>query len=59
MGYTMKRYIFSLILLATVAFNSCENDFDAKIYGVLYPENYPSTEREYESFAIICYVPFG
>lgn len=59
MGYTMKRYIFSLILLATVAFNSCENDFDAKIYGVLYPENYPSTESEYESFALICYVPFG
>lgn len=55
----MKRYIFFLILLATVAFNSCDKDFDAKIYGVLYPENYPSTESEYESFASICYVPFG
>ena len=55
----MKRYIFFLILLATVAFNSCDKDFDAKIYGVLYPENYPSTESEYESFASICYIPFG
>lgn len=59
MTITMKKYIFLLILIAATVFSGCEKDFDAKIYGVLYPDNYPSTESEYESFASICYIPFG
>jgi len=54
----MKRTIIS-ILFAALALCSCEKNFDAKIFGVLYPDNYPSTQDEYETYASLCYVPFG
>lgn len=58
----MKRSIFLsfpflVILVLTLA--GCEKNFDAKIYGTLNPESYPSTAEEYESYSMICYIPFG
>ena len=55
----MKRYLNIMTIAAAMMLTSCEKNFDAKIYGVLYPENYPSTESEYETYALLCYVPFG
>lgn len=55
----MKRYLNALTLSAALLICGCTKDFDARIYGVLYPENYPSTQSEYETYAMLCYVPFG
>lgn len=54
-----KIYLFLTLLASMVLLWGCENDFDPKIYGTLNPSNYPSTAAEYESFMMICYVPFG
>lgn len=54
----MKRTLLGF-LFAVIALSSCEKNFDAKIYGVLYPENYPSNQDEFETYATLCYVPFG
>ena len=54
----MKKSII-LIAIAALLAASCEKNFDAKIYGTLNPENYPATADEYESYAMICYIPFG
>lgn len=53
-----KNKIFQILIGVTLLFSSCENDFDPHIYGALIPENYPSTEAEYESYTMTCYTPF-
>lgn len=45
-------------MAALMLLSSCENDFDANIYGQLYPGNFPSTKSEYTSYMMTCYVPF-
>ena len=45
----------ALMLFTT---SSCEDNFDAKIYGKLLQGKYPSTESEYVSYMMICYLPF-
>jgi len=56
----MKRLkIFAGMAAALFALSSCENNFDPEIYGQLFPGNYPSTEAEYETYALACYIPFG
>lgn len=54
-----KIYLFLALIASMVLLWGCENDFDPKIYGTLNPTNYPSTAAEYESFMMICYLPFG
>lgn len=45
-------------MAAMMTLTGCENDFDANIYGQLYPGNFPSTKNEYVSYMMTCYVPF-
>lgn len=55
----MKKVIYSALLAGCALLcNSCENDFDAKIYGVLSTTNFPATESDYEAYMMDCYVPF-
>jgi hypothetical protein len=42
----------------TLCFSSCENDFDAKIYGSLSTTNFPATEDDYIDLLMTCYLPF-
>lgn len=46
-------YLLSLMLLA-----GCEKNFDPNIYGTLNSSNFPATEKDYESYAMLCYTPF-
>lgn len=55
----MKKTIIFSLLASVVMLAGCEKNFDAKIYGVLYPDNYPSNQDEYETYTMLCYVPFG
>ena len=52
----MKRLLFILLILTFLA--GCEKNFDPKIYGVLTDQNYPSTEKDYETLMMTCYTPF-
>jgi len=45
-------------MLAVLLFSSCTKNFEPKIYGSLIPENFPSTQAEYESYTMTCYTPF-
>ena len=56
----MKKYIYIALMAAgLMTTTSCENDFDAKIYGQLSTTNFPSSEADYESYLMDCYVPFS
>lgn len=53
------KYLLSGILLAwLMLLSSCENNFDAKIYGELSTTNFPQTAADYESYMMDCYIPF-
>lgn len=52
-------YVAFLLIAGIFVFCSCENDFDAKIYGSLSTTNFPSTESDYENYMMGCYVPFS
>lgn len=54
----MKKYIFTLLAALAITLSSCENDFDAKIYGSLSTTNFPKTETDYELYMLECYIPF-
>lgn len=55
----MKKYrIIVIFIFLTFLFISCEKDFDPKIYGVLFKENFPKTESDYESLLLTLYAPF-
>ncbi|MGL4292025.1 MAG: RagB/SusD family nutrient uptake outer membrane protein, partial [Bacteroidales bacterium] len=55
----MKRFrIHTWIATFLILFSSCEDNFDPNIYGSLVPGSFPSTEAEYEAYALACYIPF-
>ncbi len=54
----MNKILPLAILAAASCFTSCEDNFDAKIYGSLSTTNFPSTASDYESYMMDCYVPF-
>lgn len=55
----MKKYIFAALAFAGLLLTtSCENDFDAKIYGTLSTTNFPASADDYENLLMDCYVPF-
>lgn len=55
----MKRLkIFAWTAAALITLSGCESNFDPEIYGSLFPGNFPSTEAEYETYAMTCYLPF-
>ena len=49
---------FILFFITSIAVYGCEDNFDPKLYGTLNPENYPTTESEYEDYTMTCYIPF-
>lgn len=56
----MKKTIIKLqiIVVTILMFSSCENDFNPNILGSLTTLSYPTTEAEYETYAMTCYTPF-
>ncbi len=54
----MKTKIMAVAAAALITLGSCENNFDPNLYGSLTPENYPTTEAEYTSYMMTCYLPF-
>ena len=56
----MKNYIkiFSLLAASALLLSSCENDFDPKMYGKLFTTNFPTSESDYESLLMNCYIPY-
>lgn len=56
-----KNILLSVIvfLLGSTLLSSCENDFDAKIYGQLSTTNFPASASDYENYLMNCYVPFS
>ena len=53
-----NRFIYSLMAAIMLFTTACEDNFDAKIFGELQQGKYPSTESEYVSYMMICYLPF-
>lgn len=55
-----NRFIYSIVAASMLlsATTSCEDNFDAKIYGSLLQGKYPSTESEYVNYMMVCYLPF-
>ena len=49
---------FILFFITSIAVYGCEDNFDPKLYGTLNPENYSTTESEYEDYTMTCYIPF-
>lgn len=54
-----KITILCAIAAAIVSSTGCKKGLDANVYGVLSPLNFPSTEAEYELYALEAYKPFG
>lgn len=54
----IKKILFPMLVFQLLLLGSCENNFDAKIYGSLLQGQYPSTEDEYTSYMMTCYIPF-
>ncbi len=55
----MKKILYTgLLILSVAVLSGCEKNFDPHLYGTLNPENFPSTQDEYESYVMGCYVPF-
>lgn len=55
----MKKYIYSLVMaVSMITMSSCENNFDANIYGTLSTTNFPKTGDDFESYMMECYLPF-
>lgn len=54
------KNIKTIIFIISSMFMSygCEDHFDPKLFGTLNPDNFPSTEKEYEDYALTCYMPF-
>lgn len=56
----MKKLIIIILLITTgLIWTGCKKNFDAQITGVLTPDNFPQTEKEYELYALATYKPFG
>lgn len=54
----MKKYIlFPFLVAGCLMLGGCENNFEPKIFGSLLQGSYPSSESDYVSYAMGCYVP--
>lgn len=53
-----KKICLPLLVSLQLLMGSCENNFDPYIYGALIQGEYPSTEQEYISYMMTCYLPF-
>ena len=52
------KYIILLCVVSVLA-SSCEDNFDAKIFGSLQEGEFPTNAKEYESYMMTCYLPFA
>jgi len=53
-----KSILYTLLLSGSLLLGSCENDFDAQIYGQLSTTSFPTTADEYEDYMLSSYLPF-
>jgi len=53
-----KKFFLPMLVSLQLLFGSCENNFDPYIYGALLQGEYPSTEQEYVSYMMVCYLPY-
>lgn len=56
-NHILQNFIISSLIV--LGMESCENDFDAKIYGKLSTTNFPATVDDYENYMMDCYLPFS
>ncbi len=57
---TMKnRVIAAIIIISSLFAVSCEDNFEPKIYGSLFTNNFPKTEADFEAYMMACYLPFS
>lgn len=55
----MKRDIlYALFVSGLMLLASCENNFEAQIYGQLSTTSFPKTASEYENYMLSAYLPF-
>lgn len=53
-----NKFIYMLLSAAMLSATSCEENFDAQIYGSMLQGQYPSSESEYVSYMMTCYLPY-
>lgn len=53
-----KSIVYTLLISGSILLGSCENNFDAQIYGKLSTMSFPSTADEYEEYMLSSYLPF-
>lgn len=53
-----KNILYALLVGGAMLLGSCENNFDAQIYGKLSTLTFPSTADEYEDYMLSSYLPF-
>ena len=55
----MNKFITILMLVALSTGIGCKKGLDRTNFGVLSPVNFPLTEAEFETYALVVYKPFG
>lgn len=53
-----NNIVYTLLLSVSLLLGSCENNFDAQIYGQLSTASFPKTAAEYEDYMLSSYLPF-
>lgn len=53
-----KNILYTLLISGSMLLGSCENNFDAQIYGQLSTTSFPTTASEYEDYMLSAYLPF-
>ena len=53
------KNLFFYLMISILFLNSCEKDFDPKIYGNLFTTNFPQTEADYEAYFMCGYLPLS
>ena len=53
-----KNILYTILISASMLLGSCENNFDANIYGSLSTTSFPTTASEYEDYMLSAYLPF-
>jgi hypothetical protein len=53
-----NKIIISILIIASIFMTSCEDNFDAQIYGSLSTANFPESEDDCVGLMMGCYIPF-
>jgi hypothetical protein len=55
----MKKILFTALLASGLVLGGCDKEFAPELPGTLSPMNFPSTESDFELYAMQTYKPFG